>query len=98
EESLGELARRHTGHVAAARGRGLVWGVSFREPGMAKRAAAEAFARGLLVETAGSHDEVMKVMPPLTITDEDLAEGLSVLQEAVTSAVGGRRTCAARTR
>ncbi|MFF8999834.1 diaminobutyrate--2-oxoglutarate transaminase [Streptomyces achromogenes] len=98
EESLGELARRHTGHVAAVRGRGLVWGVSFRQPGMAKRAAAEAFARGLLVETAGSDDEVMKVMPPLTISDEELAEGLSVLREAVTSAVGGRRAHAAAAR
>ncbi|MFF5470937.1 hypothetical protein [Streptomyces achromogenes] len=50
------------------------------------------------METAGSDDEVMKVMPPLTSSDEELAEGLSVLREAVTSAVGGRRAHAAAAR
>ncbi|MEV6805759.1 diaminobutyrate--2-oxoglutarate transaminase [Streptomyces sp. NPDC051132] len=89
EEFLGGLAGRHAAHVAAARGRGLVWGLPFRDPSLARRAAAEAFARGLLVETAGSSDEVVKLMPPLTATDEELAEGLAVLEESVHSAVSG---------
>ncbi|MFH9657928.1 diaminobutyrate--2-oxoglutarate transaminase [Streptomyces sp. NPDC017248] len=89
EEFLGGLAGRHAAHVAAARGRGLVWGLPFRDPSLARRVAAEAFARGLLVETAGSSDEVVKLMPPLTATDEELAEGLAVLEESVHSAVSG---------
>ncbi|WP_049570255.1 diaminobutyrate--2-oxoglutarate transaminase [Streptomyces sp. SBT349] len=89
EESLGELADRHAAHVAARRGRGLVWGLAFREPRTAQRVADAAFARGLLVETAGSGDEVVKLMPSLTATDEELAEGLGILRESVASAVGG---------
>ncbi|MFI9511235.1 diaminobutyrate--2-oxoglutarate transaminase [Nocardia sp. NPDC052566] len=89
EESLGELADRHAVYVAALRGRGLVWGLAFREPRMARRVADAAFARGLLVETSGSCDEVVKLLPPLTTTDEELAEGLGILRDSVASAVGG---------
>lgn len=88
ERELGELAERHAAQIAATRGRGLVWGVAFREPRMARQVADAAFARGLLMETSGSYDEVAKLMPPLTSTDEELAEGLSILQDSVASAVG----------
>ncbi|WP_405015218.1 diaminobutyrate--2-oxoglutarate transaminase [Kitasatospora sp. NBC_01539] len=87
EEELGGLADLHAERVAAVRGRGLVWGLAFREPLLARRAADAAFTRGLLVETSGSYDEVVKLMPPLTSTDEELAEGLGILRDAVASAV-----------
>ncbi|MEU5696347.1 diaminobutyrate--2-oxoglutarate transaminase [Actinosynnema sp. NPDC020468] len=87
EENLGELADRHVGHVASARGRGLVWGLPFRDPAAARKAADTAFARGLLVETSGSYDEVVKLMPPLTATDGELAEGLDIVRHAVAAAV-----------
>jgi diaminobutyrate-2-oxoglutarate transaminase len=89
EESLSELAERHAEHVAAWRGRGLVWGLAFQEPRAARQVADAAFARGLLVETAGSEDEVVKLMPPLTATDEELAEGLGILRDSVAATVGG---------
>ncbi|MHB6905840.1 diaminobutyrate--2-oxoglutarate transaminase [Streptomyces sp. DB-54] len=88
EQRLGDLADQHTEHVAELRGRGLVWGLAFREPRMARQVADAAFARGLLVETSGSSDEVVKLMPPLTSTDEELAEGLGLLQDSLASAVG----------
>ncbi|MEU7635286.1 diaminobutyrate--2-oxoglutarate transaminase [Streptomyces sp. NPDC039016] len=88
EQRLGDLADQHTEYVAELRGRGLVWGLAFREPRMARQVADAAFARGLLVETSGSSDEVVKLMPPLTSTDEELAEGLGLLQDSLATAVG----------
>ncbi|SEK91384.1 diaminobutyrate--2-oxoglutarate transaminase [Streptacidiphilus jiangxiensis] len=85
EEVLGELAAQYPEHVSELRGRGLVWGLAFREPDLARQVAATAFAAGLLVETAGSNDEVVKLLPPLTSTDEELAEGLGILRESVRS-------------
>ncbi|MFJ7784982.1 diaminobutyrate--2-oxoglutarate transaminase [Streptomyces albidoflavus] len=82
-ERLTALAGRHPVRVAQVRGRGLVWGLAFREPEAARRTADAAFARGLLVETSGSRDEVVKLLPPLTSTDDELAEGLDLLDEAV---------------
>jgi diaminobutyrate-2-oxoglutarate transaminase len=68
---------------ARARGRGLVHGIEFEAPGMALKVAAAAFDLGLLTETAGPDDQVVKVMPPLTIGDDELAQGLALLAEAV---------------
>ena len=48
--------------------------------------SAAAFERGLLVETAGSQDEVVKLLPPLTASDDELELGLSMLASAVTRA------------
>jgi hypothetical protein len=45
--------------------------------------SAAAFERGLLVETAGPQDEVVKLLPPLTIDDDELGRGLELLAEAV---------------
>ncbi|WP_444663703.1 diaminobutyrate--2-oxoglutarate transaminase [Cellulomonas sp. CW35] len=89
-EHLGELAHEHEEHVTQARGRGLVWGLAFRDPRLARRTADEAFARGLLVETAGSRDEVVKLLPALTTTDDELTEGLDILRASVATAVRGR--------
>ncbi|HZB49190.1 MAG TPA: diaminobutyrate--2-oxoglutarate transaminase [Mycobacteriales bacterium] len=87
EERLGELAARHAAHLVGPRGRGMAWGLAFREPGRAHQVADVAFARGLLVETAGSYDEVVKLMAPLTATDDELAEGFDILRDSVDSAL-----------
>jgi diaminobutyrate-2-oxoglutarate transaminase len=39
------------------------------------------------VETAGSYDEVVKLMAPLTATDDELAEGFDILRDSVDSAL-----------
>ncbi len=70
------------------RGRGLLSGVAFRDLDVADQIAAAAFQRGLMIETSGSSDEVIKVMPPLTITEEQLAEGLDVLEDAAREVLG----------
>ncbi|MFF4398826.1 aminotransferase class III-fold pyridoxal phosphate-dependent enzyme [Streptomyces sp. NPDC001480] len=90
--ALAGSARRYG--LPAPRGRGLVWGLSFDRPGATGEVCGAAYRRGLLLETAGPHDEVVKVLPPLTVTDEQPADGLGNLDEAVAS-VAGRRTLAA---
>ncbi|MFE2656046.1 diaminobutyrate--2-oxoglutarate transaminase [Brevibacterium sp. NPDC059310] len=68
---------------ATVRGRGLLAGLLFDDPEAAGKIAAEAFATGLLIETSGPRDEVVKIMPPLTITEHDLTAGLDILEAAV---------------
>ncbi|WP_347757590.1 diaminobutyrate--2-oxoglutarate transaminase [Agrococcus sp. ProA11] len=71
---------------ATLRGRGMLRGIRFEDPSVAGLVAAAAFDRKLLVETSGSNDEVVKLMPPLTITDEELQRGIALLHEAVRAA------------
>lgn len=74
------LADRFEG--VSTRGRGMVQGLVFDDPGMAVKVCGLAFDEGLLAETSGPSDEVVKLLPPLTITDEELDHGLSILAEA----------------
>jgi diaminobutyrate-2-oxoglutarate transaminase len=68
------------------RGCGLAFGVEFRTAEVASAVAQESFACGLLVETAGALGNVVKFLPPLTISADDLTEGLSIFQKAVSVA------------
>ncbi|MCA9539422.1 MAG: aminotransferase class III-fold pyridoxal phosphate-dependent enzyme, partial [Myxococcales bacterium] len=77
------LAERFGGQV---RGRGFVQGIAFDTPGLARAAARAAFERGLLIETAGAGDRVLKFLAPLTIDEAQLREGLDVLESAVAAA------------
>ena len=83
---LTTIAERYEG--AAVRGRGLLTGIAFPDASAAEKIAAAAYERGLLVETSGPEDEVLKTMPPLTIASEELARGLAVLEEATASVLG----------
>lgn len=65
------------------RGRGLARGLHFSRPELAAAACSEAFDRGLLVETAGALNDVLKIMPALTIDTTDLDLGLQVITDSV---------------
>jgi len=71
------------------KGRGLARGLQFAQPELAAKACAAAFERGLLMETSGPSDEVMKVLPALTITDDELEEGLVIVGESVRTVTEG---------
>jgi diaminobutyrate-2-oxoglutarate transaminase len=75
----------------AVRGRGLGRGLKFDDAGLAGRVCAAAFERHLLMETSGQRGEVVKLLPPLTIADDDLDEGLSILDTSLRAALGGGR-------
>ncbi|MER7864606.1 diaminobutyrate--2-oxoglutarate transaminase [Amycolatopsis japonica] len=66
-----------------AKGRGLARGIEFANGDLAGKVCAAAFERGLLMETSGPDGEVMKVLPPLTLTDDELTKGLAIIDEAV---------------
>jgi diaminobutyrate-2-oxoglutarate transaminase len=81
--TLTELARSVPGTWIQARGRGLAHGLAFGHGELARKVSSAAFERGLLVETAGPDDEVIKLLPPLTATDAEIDQGLAILADAV---------------
>ena len=87
--ALAEVAARSDTVELTPKGRGLARGLSFSQPELAAKSCAAAFERGLLVETSGPSDEVMKLMPPLTISNAELDEGLAVIADAVRSVTEG---------
>ncbi|SDQ50342.1 diaminobutyrate--2-oxoglutarate transaminase [Leucobacter chromiiresistens] len=73
----------------AVRGRGLMYGLaSTAMPQLAGAASQQAFERGVVIETSGARDEVLKFLPALTITAEELDRGIAVVREALAAALG----------
>ncbi|MFI8933087.1 diaminobutyrate--2-oxoglutarate transaminase [Streptomyces sp. NPDC053474] len=83
EQTLVALVDEHRADIVEYRGRGLVWGIEFRDKERATRIARRAFELGLLIETSGPESEVVKLLPALTITADELDEGLRTLTRAV---------------
>lgn len=76
------------------KGRGMMRGIEFSNGEIAAEICAACFKRGLIIETSGSHDEVVKVLSPLTISDEDLNAGLDILADAVAGLEADMRAAA----
>ncbi len=68
---------------AELRGRGMMQGINVGAGEVAGRICATAFQRGLIIETSGADDEVVKFLGPLTTQDEVLDAGLDILEAAV---------------
>jgi diaminobutyrate-2-oxoglutarate transaminase len=85
-DRLREIALRHPGLRAEVRGRGLMIGLDLGVEGLAADVARRAFEAGLVIETSGPSDGVLKILPPLTISMDDLVFGLDVIAAAVDAA------------
>jgi diaminobutyrate-2-oxoglutarate transaminase len=86
QTTLDRLVHAHPALQAERRGRGMIQGLAC-VPGLASRIVKEAFELGLIIETSGPEDEVIKLLPALTISDAELDEGLELLVRAVVAAV-----------
>lgn len=67
------------------RGIGLIWGIDCDRLGgdeFSHAVTAACFARKLVIERAGRDSSVVKIMPALTIPDEILMDGLTIVKEA----------------
>lgn len=86
----GEHMRRRLAEIAstlgnsfAVRGRGMALGFDCQIAKLAEAAARMAFERGLIVERCGPADQVIKLLPALTIDFDTLNEGLDILEECL---------------
>ena len=90
---LHEMAERHDS-IGDVRGRGamvameLVEDRSTKAPakGIAGRIIEECYREGVIVLKAGTYDNVIRLLPPLTIDEALFEEGLDVLDKAVAAA------------
>ena len=81
---LERIAADHPDRGFAVRGRGLMFGLACdSDRTLAGRISAEAFRRGLVIETSGAFDEVLKFLPALTISEEELGRGLAIVRESL---------------
>lgn len=77
------IQRKYPGLFTEIRGRGLILGMQLAEPhhGKAAEIVTAARERGLLIITAGNG--VLRIVPPLIISEEEIRMGLRTLDEAI---------------
>jgi len=65
------------------RGRGMFQGINCVDGELAGKITHNAFKNGLIIETSGADDQVIKILCPLVTSDENLAKGIDILEQAV---------------
>lgn len=83
KESIETMIEKYPALNGEARGRGLMQGIAVHVDDLAGKICAEAFQRGLIVETSGPKDEVVKFLPPLIIDEAGLNKGLQILEDSI---------------
>jgi diaminobutyrate-2-oxoglutarate transaminase len=84
-EALTPLAERFE-HVQV-RGKGMIIGLDVLTGERAKAIVDNCFKAGLIIASCGTGGRVVKLIPPLTIPEDDLAEGLKILVDVTTKAM-----------
>jgi 4-aminobutyrate aminotransferase/(S)-3-amino-2-methylpropionate transaminase len=91
-DKVGRLVRARLDEIAAAhpeigevRGLGPMLALEFAEPSgeVSKAVTTAAREQGLLLLSCGLYGNVIRLLPPLTATDEELERGLSILERAL---------------
>ena len=69
------------------RGVGMIWGIDFAgiDAALSKNVMIKCFEGNLIAERSGSSDSLVKIMPPLTIEEPVLLEGLKILEASIKS-------------
>ncbi|RWO32191.1 MAG: diaminobutyrate--2-oxoglutarate transaminase [Mesorhizobium sp.] len=80
---LDRLVAKFSRYIEQKRGRGLMAGLKCRSPAVVGRVHDVAFENGLLIESSGPNRDVIKVLPPITITDAELDRGITILEHAL---------------
>ncbi len=78
-DALAPLEQRYD--QVQIRGRGMILGLDVMTGDRAKAIVERCFDAGLLIASCGTGGRVVKLIPPLTIPDSDLEEGLKILVE-----------------
>lgn len=81
---LQRIASKYNRTVIRAKGRGFMQGLECKDGETAGNICRESFRHGLIIETSGADSQVVKCLCPLTITREELDQGLDILEQAVT--------------
>lgn len=92
QASLNAIAAENAQRNWQVRGRGMVWGLDVGCGELAGAISKASFRRGLIIETCGAHDQVVKFLPPLTISREDLELGLRIVADSIEEVLSASET------
>ncbi|NVK37782.1 MAG: diaminobutyrate--2-oxoglutarate transaminase [Gammaproteobacteria bacterium] len=80
---LEEIVEKYGEGNFTTRGRGMFQGINCVNGEIAAKITSEAFKKGLIIETSGADDQVVKFLCPLIISDESLKKGIDIVEQTI---------------
>lgn len=87
---LEDIARSHPSRIRGVKGRGMMLGIDVGTGEAASRIVDKAFELGLVIETSGAHSQIVKLLCPLTISEDELEQGLTILERAASAVLAAK--------
>lgn len=85
-DRLNRFADEYGDGSFTARGRGMFRGINCVSGDLASDISLRAFKKGLMIETSGADDQVVKLLCPLIISEDALSDGLDKIEESISEA------------
>lgn len=82
-QRLDDMANKFGEGNFTTRGRGMFRGINCIDGDLAGKITSIAFLKGLIIETSGADDQVIKIFCPLTIEQANLEKGLNILEQSI---------------
>ncbi len=82
-ERLDKIAEQYGEGNFVTKGRGMMRGINCVNGEIAGKITHKCFQNGLIIETSGADDQVVKFLCPLIISDENLKKGLDIVEQAI---------------
>lgn len=82
-KTLREHLSKHSDLFESIKGRGLMQGIACHNGDISDGITSLCFEHGMIIETAGPNDEVIKFFSPLTVSEAELEKGLQIFTTAV---------------
>lgn len=82
-ERFDSIIEKYGNDNFTTRGRGMFQGINCVNGEIAGKITQAAFRRGLIIETSGADDQVIKLLCPLIIADENLARGIDIIEASI---------------
>lgn len=82
---INDAVKNYPSLFSRGKGRGMMAGIECHSGEIAAAISQACFQNGMIIETAGPNDEVVKFFCPLTITEAELEQGLAIFTRAAES-------------
>lgn len=82
-ERLENIAKQYGEGNFTTRGRGMFQGINCVSGELASKITKKCFQNGLMIETSGADDQVVKFLCPLTISEASLCKGIDIVEQAI---------------
>lgn len=90
DELLDNLVKQFPDQNLRHKGHGLMRGLEWSQDTTAKSVGALSFAEGLIIETCGKRSQVLKLMPALTISQDEMVQGVGIIEKSLHKMLRGK--------